>query len=137
MIRLIKLTLFILLFANISFGQTLEIKGKIIDRNFKPIFAVKVENITTKEQVFSDKNGSYIIHANLNDTLKYSFVGLTDEERVIDKEELNIILIDKTLNCLGAIWSDRKWKKEQKKLDKYYKKLYLIANKENHWETNM
>ena len=133
--QLIKLTFLILLFANTSFAQKIEITGKIIDRNLKPMFAAQIENLNTKEIVISDKTGNYMISGNLGDTLKYSFVGSTDEIRKVESNVINVILIDKTLNCLGAVWSKRKWKREQKKVDKYYKKLYEIANRENRWET--
>ena len=125
----------IVLFANLSFAQEIEVHGKLIDKEFKPLVGVKIENLSTKLQTRSDKSGNYVIKATLNDTLTFNLIGLTEEVRVVSENKINVILIDKTLNCLGSPWSDRKWKKEQKRVDKYYEKLYKIANRENHWDT--
>lgn len=111
------------------------IKGKIVDDKLSDLLAVNVKNIASNQHVLTNENGLFEIESNLGDTLEISFVGFTTERIVVlDTANIKLIMIDKSVNCLGAIWSKRDYMKAYKRIDKKLKSLYKQANKNQIWQ---
>jgi hypothetical protein len=109
-------------------------KGKVLDDGLKPVIA-SVLNKATNSQVYTDRNGNFEIESSIGDTLKFLSIGLTPEYRVVrdSANKVNVILINKEVNCLGAIWDQRDYKRAYRLVDRRYKKLYIAASKQNVW----
>lgn len=126
------------LLSKICFSQTGAIEGKILDENLHQAIGTNVINKSTKDQTIADENGNYKINASKGDTLAFQYIGFTTEIRVVEKEneKLNIILMDKDVNCLGAVWSQRDYKKAYRRIEKQYRKLYAEAEEKKKWNEN-
>jgi hypothetical protein len=108
--------------------------GKVIDENFNNLIAVNIYNLNSKESLRTDKNGFFETNAEIGDTLRFSFIGLTDEKIVIkDSGFIKLIMIDKSVNCLGAEWSKGDYKKADRQIKKRIKKLYTEAELKEIW----
>jgi len=134
-----KKILFLILvgISNIIFAQNgTKLSGKIVDDNLNCLFAVIITNLNSGEQVLSDKNGRFEIKVTKNDTLEFRTVGLTTVKIKINKRtnSVNLILINKNVNCLGAIWTDKQYRKANRKIEKQLRKLYKIAKKQDIWK---
>jgi hypothetical protein len=94
-----------------------------------------VTNKSTKLDVITDKNGDYQISANMSDTLKFLSIGLSPESRIVEglTKKCNIILINKEVNCLGALWNEGDYKRAYRRVNNSYKKLYKLANTRKLW----
>jgi hypothetical protein len=63
-------------------------------------------DLNTHEKITADSKGHYTIRAGLGDTLIFSFVGVSSEKRIVQNiGHINVLLIDKTVNDLGAVWT--------------------------------
>ena len=136
-----KTILFILpiMICSLTFGQVgTKASGKILDEKLSCLFGAKITNLNNGAESIADKNGLYEIIAQENDTLEFQFVGLsTDKIRIEEPtKKLNLIMMDKEVNCLGAIWTDRQYKKAYRRIDKKLKKLYKKADKQNTWKNS-
>lgn len=102
------------------------------------LFGVKIKNLNSGTESISDQNGRYEIIASENDTLEFQMIGLTTDKIKIEKptETMNLIMMDKDVNCLGAIWTERQYKKAYREIEKRLKKLYKKAEKQNVWTKN-
>ena len=89
-------------------------------------------------EAISGQNGRYKITATTNDTLQFRFVGLTTEKIPVKKQaqDLNLIMIDRTVNDLGAIWTKRQYRKTDRQIEKRLKKLYKKADKQKVWKNS-
>jgi CarboxypepD_reg-like domain len=126
------LTIFISL---TTFGQNRIIKGKVvIEYTFEPL---EYTIIKTKDtQVSPDKNGYYEINISpQTDTIEFQAIGFTTEYRIVNDSIsiLNIILMDKKFNCLGAIMTKREVRKAEEHIRKREKKQYDLAREKNIW----
>jgi len=122
------------LICSICSGQK-TIKGRVLDSELKPVVAARVESKLKNLRFYTDINGDYHIEASVGDTLKFSSIGLSPESRVITvlSRDCNIILIDKEVNCLGAVWDERDYKKAYRQVNRKYNRLYIEANKKKLW----
>ena len=109
-------------------------KGKVLDDGLKPVIA-SVLNKATNSMVYTDRNGDFEIKSSIGDTLKILSIGLTPEYRIVadSTNKVNVILINKEVNCLGALWDEKDYRKAYQLLDRKYRKLYQVANKQNLW----
>lgn len=115
--------------------QTFYIKGKIVDDKLSDLLAVNVKNLTSNKYVRTDENGLFGIQAKLGDTIEFSFVGLTtDRVTIADTANIKLIMMDKSVNCLGAEWSKREYKKADKRIQKRLEILYRQADKKRIWQ---
>ena len=133
------LLIFITGLSNLTFAQVGKtVSGKIIDDNLACLSGVKITNLNSGMESISDQDGRYKIIATTNDTLQFRFVGLTTEKIPIKKQAqvLNLIMIDKTVNDLGAIWTKRQYRKADRQIEKRLKKLYKKADKQNVWKNS-
>ncbi|ALL05973.1 hypothetical protein AQ505_10990 [Pedobacter sp. PACM 27299] len=107
----------------------------MLDSELKPIVAARVENKLKNLRFYTDINGDYNIETSIGDTLKFLSIGLSPESRVIMdlSRDCNIILIDKEVNCLGAIWDERDYKKAYRQVNRKYNRLNIEANKKKLW----
>ncbi len=114
------------------------VRGKIVDEKLTCLFGVKITNLNSGTESISDQNGRYEIIASENDTLEFQMIGLTTDKIKIEKETetLNLIMMDKDVNCLGAIWTERQYRKAYREIEKRLKKLYKKAEKQNLWTKN-
>ena len=133
-IKTIVLSIAILVTVD-SFGQSY-INGKIIDEKLQPFGRALVINKTINETVMSDINGLYQIKCNKGDTITFECIGVTAEKRIIlDLDsKINVILMNKFVNCLGSPWTQRQYRKADKRINRIYKGLYKHADKKGIWK---
>ena len=114
------------------------LSGKIVDEKLTCLFGVKITNLNSGAESISDQNGGYEIIATENDTLEFQMIGLTTDKIKIEKptHTLNLIMMDKDVNCLGAIWTERQYRKAYREIEKRLKKLYKKAEKQNVWKNS-
>eukprot|EP01132_Coremiostelium_polycephalum_P021817 gene21817-25892_t len=91
----------------ICFGQIV-VQGRVLNEDLKPLVCA-VANPSLSQKVLTDKNGDFSIKSKPDDTLIFSGIGFTDEIRVvgISTKKINVILMNKQVNCLGAAWSEK------------------------------
>ena len=127
--------LMLILSINPIFGQSIKIEGKVINEKFNNLIAVNVDNLNSRESCVTDKNGFFETYAEIGDTLKFSFIGLTNDKIVInDSEFIKLIMVDKSVNCLGAEWTKRDYEKADRQINKRMKKLYKEAGIKEIWD---
>ncbi|WP_072990258.1 carboxypeptidase-like regulatory domain-containing protein [Pseudozobellia thermophila] len=135
-----KIPLIILIgISNLTFAQIgTNLSGKIVDEKLTCLFGVKITNLNSGAESISDRNGRYEISATENDTLKFQMIGLTTDKIKIEKptRTLNLIMIDKDVNCLGAEWTEKQYRKAYREIEKRLKKLYKKAEKRNAWKNS-
>jgi len=118
-----------------SFGQSL-IAGKIVDEKLQQFIGDVVINKSTNEKTISDKSGFYQIKGNRGDTITFECIGVTHEKRIISDlgSRINVILMDKSVNCLGAPWTQRQYKKADRLINRKYNDLYKQAERIGIWK---
>jgi hypothetical protein len=127
--------LILIICVNSIYCQDILIKGKIVDDKLSELLAVNVKNIESNRHALTNENGLFEIESNLGDTLEISFVGFTTERIIVsDTGNIKLIMTDKSVNCLGAIWSKRDYKKANKRIEKKLKALYKQADKNQIWQ---
>ncbi|UAB75580.1 carboxypeptidase-like regulatory domain-containing protein [Mesoflavibacter sp. SCSIO 43206] len=125
--------------SNLTFAQTgTNLSGKIVNEKLNCLFGVKITNLNSGTESISDQNGRYEINATENDTLEFQMIGLTTDKIKVEKttQTLNLIMMDKDVNCLGAIWTDKQYRKAYRGIEKRLKKLYKTAEKQNVWKNS-
>ena len=112
--------------------------GKIVNEKLTCLFGVKITNLNSGTESLSDQNGRYEIIATENDTLEFQIVGFTTDKIKIEKptQTRNLIMMDKDVNCLGAIWTEKQYRKANKRIERQLKKLYKKAEKEKVWKNS-
>ena len=86
--KLLLLYLLAISFSTLC-AQRIEYKSRVYDGiNFAPIQGASIYNYNTKEYAFSDKNGTFIIHAQKNDTIIISKSIYKQYIFIISKEEI-------------------------------------------------
>lgn len=96
--------------SNFTYAQTeTKMSGKILDEKLNCLFGVKVTNVNTGADFFSDQNGNYELIVRENDTLQFRYVGYTTDRIKIENlaQSLDVIMINKEVNCLGADLSEK------------------------------
>lgn len=133
-LRTIFLSILILIGID-SFGQN-SISGKIIDDKLQPFIGAIVINKSTNSKVYSNKDGLYRIQCNIGDTIVFDCVGYTAETRIVKDidSRIYVILMDKSVNCLGSPWTARQYRKAGRLMNKKYKDLYKQADKKGIWK---
>jgi hypothetical protein len=118
-----------------SFSQTKQIKGRILDEQLNPIPGAQINDLKNHQASIANAEGFYSISASVSDTIKYKFVGSTNEIRIVinPEQHINVILIDKTLNDLGVIWTKKQWERAEKKTKRYYHQLEIKADQSGKW----
>ena len=82
-------------FSIFTFGQEIVVSGKVTDgETGEPIPGVTVIIHKTFKGSQTDFEGNYSIIAKTNDTLVYSFVGKKTKKIKIDKEKINVQLLE-------------------------------------------
>ena len=125
--------------SNITFAQIdTKVSGKIIDEKMTCLFGVKITNLRSGTESRTDQYGFYEIKAMLNDTLKFQMIGLTSDKIKIEEptQTLNVIMINKEVNCLGANWTEKQYRKAYQLIEKRLKELYKKADDENVWKNS-
>jgi TonB-linked SusC/RagA family outer membrane protein len=85
-----------LLFSVISYSQSFNISGKILDVNNNPIIGANVIVLQSNKGSITDFDGNFTIsNVNVGDVLQCSYLGYVSENVVIDNDEfLQITLIE-------------------------------------------
>ncbi|WP_378187549.1 carboxypeptidase-like regulatory domain-containing protein [Aquimarina sp. W85] len=125
--------------SNLTFAQTgSKLSGKIVDEKLNCLFGVKITNLNSGTEFISDQDGCYKIIVTENDILEFQMIGLTTDKIKIEKstQTLNLIMMDKDVNCLGANWTEKQYRKVSRKIEKELKKLYKKAEKQNVWKNS-
>ena len=123
--------------SNWAYAQIeIKIDGKIVDENMTCLYGVKITNLNSGEETISDQNGTYEIIATEKDTIQFELIGMTTDKIKIVKptQTLNLIMMDKDVNCLGANWSDKQYHKANRQIEKRLKQLYKEADKREVWK---
>lgn len=123
--------------SNLNFAQIeTKVNGKIVDEKLDCLFGVRITNLSSGAKSISDQNGGYEIMVKENDTLEFQMVGLTTDKIKIEKpsQTRNLIMMDKGVNCLGAIWTEKQYRKAYKQIGRQLKKLYKKADELNLWK---
>ena len=131
---IVPLIFFCFLTVN-SFSQTKQIKGRILDEQLNPIPGALINDLKNHQSSIANADGYYIISALIGDTIKYKFVGSTNETRIVvnPQQHINVILMDKTYNDLGAILTKKQWERAEKKMKRYYEQLEIKADESGKW----
>lgn len=79
-----------------GFAQTKSISGKVTDSAKKPLPGVTIMVKGTNIGTTSDANGAFSIRVAPKQTLKFSFIGMRDEEVVYTGQPLTVALTDDT-----------------------------------------
>ena len=125
--------------SNLTFAQIgTKLSGKIVNEKLTCLFGVKITNLNSGTESLSDQNGRYEIIATENDTLEFQIIGFTTDKIKIEKptQTRNLIMMDKDVNCLGAIWTEKQYRKANKRIERQLKKLYKKAEKEKVWKNS-
>ncbi|CAM3952858.1 TonB-dependent receptor [Flavobacterium cucumis] len=88
------LTLFIVLFGQMIFAQTMTVSGTVSDSNGEPIIGAAVQVKGTKNGVQTDFNGKYVIKANNSEVLIFSYLGMKTQEILITSNNINVKMLD-------------------------------------------
>lgn len=97
MTKKISIFLMLVLFSGVQlvFGQTQRITGSITDQKNIPIPGVNILLKGTKTGTISDVDGSYSINVpTVKSTLTFSFIGYEKQELVVNKQILNVVLLE-------------------------------------------
>jgi len=83
----------LLTMASWSFGQSRLIKGTVTDKSSNPLEAVTVAVTETQKAVLTDKNGKFAIEAATDQTLRFSYVGLTSQTVKVTSSSANLQIV--------------------------------------------
>ena len=85
--------LLFLLVSTLGYSQTLELSGKISDKNGLPLSGVTIYQTTTNNGVISDFDGNFtIVGFNTGSFLEFSFLGFINKLIIVkDDSFLNIV----------------------------------------------
>tara|TARA_B100000809_G_scaffold225969_1_gene237292 strand:- start:7355 stop:10387 length:3033 start_codon:yes stop_codon:yes gene_type:complete len=88
--------LLFLLVSTLGYSQTLELSGKISDKNGLPLSGVTIYQTTTNNGVISDFDGNFtIVGFNTGSFLEFSFLGFINKLIIVkDDSFLNIVLLE-------------------------------------------
>ena len=135
-----KIVLIILIgISNFTFAQIgTKVNGKILDEKLSCLMGVKIRNLNNGNESISNQKGYYEIIATENDTLEFQMIGFTAERIKIEKttQTCNLIMMNKDVNCLGAIWTEKQYRKAKRQIEKQLKELYKKAKKQNVWNNS-
>lgn len=128
-------TFLFLCLVTASFAQSGKIKGRVVGEQLENVPGAEIINLRTHQEVVADASGFYDINAAIGDTLTFKFIGYTQEKRVVVNiaKNINVLLIDKAVNDLGAIWTKKQWKKAEEAKNNYYKQLEKKADQLGKW----
>ena len=118
-----------------TYAQEVSVKGKVLDDQLKKAVGTPVINLSSKANTVTNGDGIYEIHGIVGDTIEFRYIGCAKEKRVIanNGQIINVLMIDKTVNDLGAIWSRKQWQKADKQIAKRYRELEKEAQKQGKW----
>ncbi len=83
MVRIFLLLLFTVC-SGIAFGQQIEVKGRVVDIDSRPMAGVSVQVKGQQVGTATDTNGEFVLHISTNDVLVFSQTGMTEQEVIYD-----------------------------------------------------
>ena len=98
--------------------NSFEIRGRVTDERGKPIAGVSVMILKNGRGTTTDNNGNYIIQAENNDVLRFSFVGMQPQTAIVveGKTDYNITLLDAVHEMENIVVTALGIKREEKAL---------------------
>jgi FAD synthase len=134
--KLIILSIQVMCLILSAFNQMGQIKGRVVDAKMADQSYTEITNLKNQKSTFTDKEGFYIISASIGDTLSYRCIGYTTEKRIVAKldRHIDVLVMDRSVNCLGSPWTKRQWNKAEKEMDKVYQKLEAKAKHSGKWD---
>ncbi len=113
----LSLTLFLMLFVQISFAQVERIvTGVVTDNNGLPISEVNVTVKGTKTNTKSDLDGKFSIKATSTQVLVFSFVGMKNQEILASTTSLNVKMQSDATELENVVVTALGIKREKKSL---------------------
>ena len=104
--NLLFVLIFYLFCVQLSYSQTVEIKGKIVSESSE-IENINVYNSTSGKGVITDVNGAFIIAVERKDVLVISAISFKEVKVVVSEEIMNnkavIILVKEEVNTLDEV----------------------------------
>ena len=101
-----------------SLIKSFEIRGRVIDERGKPISGVSVVITKNGRGTTTDNNGNFVLQANANDVLRFSFVGMQPQTVVVveGKTVYNVTLSDAVHEMSNIVVTALGIKREEKAL---------------------
>ena len=88
-INLKKGLLFIILFSNIIYAQSILVTGKVVDKQGQPLPGVTIQIEGTSSGTSTTFEGNYALKANdKNDVLKFSYIGFESQNITISDQSI-------------------------------------------------
>lgn len=91
---LIWLLLFV--FCSVTFAQTMEVKGKVVDSKQEPLIGVNVVVKGTTNGTITDFDGNFILTVSKGETLQFSYIGFTSKDVVVTSSDLVVEMKEDT-----------------------------------------
>jgi TonB-linked SusC/RagA family outer membrane protein len=98
--------------------KTFEIKGKVTDEKGTPIAGVSVVIVKNSHGTTTDQNGNFVIQAENNDVLRFSFIGMQTQTVIVveGKTQYNITLLEASHELSNIVVTALGIKREEKAL---------------------
>lgn len=101
----------------ISMLMAIDVRGKILDQNSKPIPGVTISVKGTKKSTVSDAEGSFTINAAINDVLVIRIMGYEAKEVVVTSDpRITVTLKEATMELAQVVVTALGIKREEKSL---------------------
>lgn len=91
---LIWLLLFV--FCSVTFAQTMQVKGKVVDSKQEPLIGVNVVVKGTTNGTITDFDGNFILTVSKGETLQFSYIGFTSKDVVVTSSDLVVEMKEDT-----------------------------------------
>ena len=103
-INLKKGLLFIILFSNIIYAQSILVTGKVVDKQGQPLPGVTIQIEGTSSGTSTTFEGNYALKANdKNDVLKFSYIGFESQNIIISDQSIVNIIMQENLESLDEV----------------------------------
>ena len=103
-INLKKGLLFIILFSNIIYAQSILVTGKVVDKQGQPLPGVTIQIEGTTSGTSTTFEGNYALKANdKNDVLKFSYIGFESQNITISDQSIVNIIMQENLESLDEV----------------------------------
>ena len=109
-INLNKLTIFLLLFSNIIYAQSILVTGKVVDKQGQPLPGVSILLKDSSTGTSTSFEGNYALKVSTKeDVLQFSYIGFDTQNIIVgDQSQIDIIL-EENLESLDEVQVVQNW----------------------------